>query len=91
MVSNLLGSGAARTPIEAHVQVLDADERPSHLANLMMTTTEDLPEPRELGRQRIPAFVMRSALVERYEAEHGPGSLDAFLAQHAPLSFFRSS
>lgn len=56
-----------------------------------MRITEDVPEAQEPGGQQIQAFIVRSTLVERYEAEHGPGSLEAFLAQHAPLSFPTSS
>lgn len=56
-----------------------------------MGITEDVPEAKEPGGQPIQAFIVRSTLAERYEAEHGPGSLEAFLAKHAPLSFPASS
>lgn len=52
-----------------------------------MGITEDVSEAQEPSEQPMPAFIVRSTLVERYEAEHGPGSLEAFLAKHAPLSF----
>lgn len=56
-----------------------------------MTTTEEVLESQKRGGQSIAGFVVRSTLVERYEAELGPGSVDAFQPKHAPLSFPLSS